>query len=135
MKIISKMGVQYAFFNDTAGVLDVNLKNDKKVGRGIYIHKGWDIVNDNLYENDLKNGQGFQCNLNNKQLYEGIWKYEVWLNESTNNYPSFLKDTALIAAMSDEYNLLVGMMTGKDLLSVTGIYYDKIKKNKAIWCV
>lgn len=122
-------GRTICIFND-GRVLDVNLKNDKKVGRGIYIHKGWDIVNDNLYENDLKNGQGFQCNLNNKQLYEGIWKDEVWLNESTNNYPSFLKDTALIAAMSDEYNLLVGHDDPKDLLSVTGIYYDKIKKIK-----
>lgn len=110
--------------------LQGNFKNDQYNGRCIYIGREGNIISDNIYVGNKKNGPGYQYEVSDKKLYEGIWKDGEWQQSSSGNYNSFLKNSAFYGEKNSS-QILMGIIdkNNDDYLSDTGFYYD-LEKSK-----
>jgi hypothetical protein len=113
-------------FNDGM-IAEGNMNNDFISGKYIVIYKEGGSISDQMYENNKKNGQGYQYELDTKTLFQGIWKENDWLNPTTDNYESFLKNPSFSAKSTEDYNLM-SITNAKGNPNGKGFFMSKKKK-------
>ena len=125
-----KAGTGTMLYGDN-GFLQGGFKNDSYNGRCIYIPGSATVISDNTYMNGKKEGLGYQYELNEKKLYEGVWKNGDWVEATTGNYYSFLKSSSFYAEKTDG-QILIGSIdkNNNNVLEDTGFYYDLSKKKR-----
>ena len=72
-------------------VVKGGFKNDKMQGRCINIWTDGSIISEIIYDNDKRNGTGYQYEAKTKKLYEGEWRDDKWVQPATPVFTSFLK--------------------------------------------
>ncbi|MBI5856384.1 MAG: hypothetical protein HZB42_01940 [Sphingobacteriales bacterium] len=80
-----------------------NNKNGKGNGRAIVIAPDGNTITDRIYINDTANGPGYQYEVKNKQLFEGIWEKGDWVKATTGNFPSFMRNSRLSGAVKSDH--------------------------------
>lgn len=125
-----KNGAGTYIFKDNS-ILTGNFKNDKYDGRCIYINTPGDIISDNIYTADKKNGPGYQYELSSKTLYKGNWKDGVWEQATDGSYQSFLLQGNFLGEQTNKH-ILIGSVdkTNDNLLYDTSFYYDLESRKK-----
>jgi hypothetical protein len=111
-------------------ILQGEWRNDKFNGRSIYIPASAATVSDNIYVDDKKNGTGYQYEIDNKKLFQGIWKDGDWQSATTDNYKSFLTNTDFYAEKTDKQVLLGTLNSSTRLMADTGFFYDLVNKKR-----
>jgi hypothetical protein len=86
------------------------------------------VISDVIYKDDKKNGMGYQYEIKTKQLYEGEWRDDQWVQSGPASFTSFLKSPSLIAEVTDDH-ILAGP-TNKDNFLIDSSYYYDLKKRK-----
>ncbi|MEO7309653.1 MAG: hypothetical protein ABIX01_04600 [Chitinophagaceae bacterium] len=105
-----------------------NSTNGLLSGRVIEVPENGKFIYDHQYVDGKWNGQGYQYELENKKLFEGIYKDNVWLEASTGNYPSFLRSSKFQGYMdADKIIMNSNYSTEKNLLEDT--CYAFVKAN------
>ena len=122
-----KEGKGILFFKDN-GMIMGGFSNDKLNGRGIQIFADGSVISDVNYINDKKNGMGYQYELKTKQLYEGEWSDDKWVQPGSASFTSFLKSPSLIAEATTDH-ILAGPISQDNLLTDSSYYCD-LKKQK-----
>jgi len=122
-----KQGKGILFYKDN-GMIMGSFSNDKLNGRGFQIFADGSVVSDVIYMDDKRNGTGYQFELKTKQLYEGEWRNDQWVQSGPASFNSFLKSPSLIAEATNEH-ILAGP-TNSDNLLIDSSYYFDIKKQK-----
>ncbi len=112
---------------NNGNILSGSFKNGLLDGRVIFISNNSQITNDNIYVNGKKNGQGYQYDLANKKLFEGIWKDGEWEKATTGNYASYLKNSSFLGEKTSDHYIM-GCTNEKAGLHLTAFYYDIAKK-------
>lgn len=118
-----KNGDGVYIYNDN-GILQGTFKDDKFEGRCVFINSDASIISDVVYANGKKNGSGYQYEVNDKKLYEGVWSNGDWQNSGTASYGSFLKDPGFYGEKTDSH-VLMGITNSDNYLNDTGYFYDK----------
>lgn len=125
-----KSGPGRYFFKDN-GLIIGNFKNDKYDGRCIYINGAGDIISDNMYTADKKNGPGYQYEVSSKTLYKGDWKDGEWQNATEGSYKSFLLHPDFFGQKTNNHILMGPIDKSNDnLLYDTAFYFDLEKRKK-----
>jgi hypothetical protein len=121
---------QGTFFYSDNSILQGQWKLDKFNGRAIYIAASANTVNDNIYIDDKKNGQGYQYDLETKKLFQGTWKDGNWEGATTGNYTSFLTNADFYSEKTDK-QVMAGPLnkTTKGLYD-TSFFYDLVNKKR-----
>jgi hypothetical protein len=86
------------------------------------------VISDVIYRDDKRNGTGYQYEIKTKQLYEGEWSDDKWVQSGPASFTSFLKSPSLIAEVTDDH-ILAGPTNKENLLIDSSYYYD-LKKSK-----
>ena len=86
--------------------------NDKLTGQGYQIFADGFVISDVIYKDHKKNGMGYQYEIKTKQLYEGEWSDNNWVQSGPVSFTSFLKSPSLIAEVTADH-ILAGPATGK----------------------
>jgi len=122
-----KEGKGILFYKDN-GMIMGNFSNDKMNGRGFQIFTDGSVISDVIYKDDKKNGMGYQYEIKTKQLYEGEWRDDKWVQSGSASFTSFLKSPSLIGEVTDDH-ILAGPTNSDNLLIDSSYYYD-LKKRK-----
>src|SRR6187200_2203876 len=122
-----KEGKGILFYKDN-GMIMGSFSNDKLNGRGFQIFSDGSVVSDVTYRDDKRNGMGFQYEIKTKQIYEGEWSDDKWVQSGPASFTSFLKSPSLIAEVTNDH-ILAGPTNHDNLLIDSSYYYD-LKKNK-----
>jgi len=122
-----KEGKGILFYKDN-GMIIGGFSNDKLTGRGFQIFSDGSVISDVNYSDDKRNGMGFQYEIKSKQLYEGEWSNDQWVQSGPASFTSLLKSPSLIAEVTDDH-ILAGP-TNKDNLLIDSSYYYDLKKRK-----
>ncbi|HEX6169350.1 MAG TPA: hypothetical protein VFZ33_06625, partial [Chitinophagaceae bacterium] len=122
-----KEGKGILFYKDN-GMIMGGFSNDKLNGRGLQIFADGSVISDVNYINDKKNGTGYQYELKTKQLYEGEWRDDKWVQPGPASFTSFLKSPSLIAEATTDH-ILAGPINHDNLLTDSSYYCD-LKKQK-----
>lgn len=125
----SKNGQGIYVFKDNS-ILSGSFSADKYDGRCIFINAPGDIISDNIYAADKKNGNGYQYEVKDDKLYKGVWKDGDWQNANDGTYKSFLLNPNFTGEKTENY-ILMGSFdkSNNNLLTDTCFYYD-LKKSK-----
>ncbi len=123
-----KSGKGTYFFKDN-GFAQGSFANDVMEGRVIYLSEEGLILNDNMYKNDIKNGPGYQYEINQKKLFKGIWADGKWVNEAEPPYISFVTDKRFTAENTDKQTLM-GIVNSDGKVHDTAYYSDKINHKR-----
>jgi hypothetical protein len=123
-----KSGKGTFFFNDN-GFSHGSFANDVMEGRAIYISEEGKILNDNYYKNDIKNGPGYQYEIDQKKLFKGIWADGKWVKASDPPYTSFVTDKRFTAENTDKQTLM-GIVNSDGKVHDTAYFRDKINKKR-----
>ena len=105
-----------------------NYKNDKLTGRCVNVWTDGNIISDIYYNNDLRNGTGFQYEVGSDKLYEGEWKDDKWVQASSAGFTSFLNETGFKGEKTSDH-ILIGSVTRSGYLRDTAYFYD-LNKHK-----
>jgi hypothetical protein len=122
-----KEGKGILFYKDN-GMIMGGFSNDKLSGRSYQIFADGSVISDVIYRDDKRNGMGYQYEIKTKQLYEGEWSDDKWVQSGSASFTSFLKSPSLIAEVTDDH-ILAGP-TNKDNFLVDSSYYYDLKKSK-----
>ena len=122
-----KEGKGILFYKDN-GMIMGSFSNDKLNGRGFQIFSDGSVISDVTYRDDKRNGMGFQYEIKTKQIYEGEWSDDKWVQSGPASFTSFLKSPSLIAEVTNDH-MLAGPTNHDNLLIDSSYYYD-LKKNK-----
>ena len=122
-----KEGKGILFYKDN-GMIMGSFSNDKLNGRGFQIFSDGSVISDVTYRDDKRNGMGFQYEIKTKQIYEGEWSDDKWVQAGPASFTSFLKSPSLIAEVTNDH-ILAGPTNHDNLLIDSSYYYD-LKKNK-----
>jgi hypothetical protein len=122
-----KEGHGILFYKDN-GMIMGGFSNDKQTGRGFQIFADGSVISDVIYRDDKKNGTGYQYEIRTKQLYEGEWSDDKWVQAGPASFTSFLKSPSLIAEATADH-ILAGPVNSDRLLIDSSYYYD-LKKSK-----
>src|SRR6187402_1705523 len=122
-----KEGKGILFYKDN-GMIMGSFSNDKLTGRGFQIFADGFVISDVIYRDHKKNGMGYQYEIKTKQLYEGEWSDNNWVQSGPASFTSFLKSPSLIAEVTDDH-ILAGPISKENLLVDSSYYYD-LKKSK-----
>ena len=122
-----KDGKGILFYKDN-GMIMGGFSNDKLNGRGFQIFADGSVISDVNYQDDKKNGMGYQYEIKTKQLYEGEWHNDQWVQSGPPSFASFLKSPSLIAEATNDH-ILAGP-TNRDNLLIDSSYYYDLKKSK-----
>jgi hypothetical protein len=122
-----KEGKGILFYKDN-GMIMGSFSNDKLNGRGFQIFSDGSVISDVTYRDDKRNGMGFQYEIKTKQIYEGEWSDDKWVQSGPASFTSFLKSPSLIAEVTNDH-ILAGPTNHDNLLIDSSYYYD-LKKNK-----
>ena len=106
-----------------------NYVNDKLSGRCINVWKDGNIVSDIFYANDLRNGTGFQYEVNTNKLYEGEWKDDKWVETKSAGFYSFLNVSNFKGEKTADH-ILIGPLTAEGYLRDTAYFYDLNKRKR-----
>lgn len=87
-----KDGSGTLFYKDNS-FLTGRFYNDKFEGRCIYVPASGATLTDNIYRDGKKNGTGYQYEVAEKKLYEGVWSNGDWVRAGTAGYASFVKNS------------------------------------------
>jgi hypothetical protein len=87
-------------------LLEGHFLDDHFDGRCIYIDSVSTTISDNLYVNGVKNGSGYQYELDSKTLYEGNWGNGEWTGSGTAAFSSFLKKSNFDAEKNGEHIIM-----------------------------
>jgi len=112
------------------GILQGQWKGDKFNGRCIYIPSNAGTINDNIYIDDKKNGQGYQYDLDTKKFFQGTWANGNWEGATTGNYTSFLNNADFYSEKTAK-QIMGGLLnkTTKGLYD-TSFFYDLANKKR-----
>jgi len=97
--------------------------DDKLNGRCINLWADGNIISDNIFVNNKRNGTGFQYEAATKKLYEGEWRDDQWLQATTASFASFLEHPDFTGE-SNTQHILMGPVTTKGFLKDTSFFYD-----------
>ena len=122
-----KEGRGILFYKDN-GIMMGGFSNDKMTGRGYQIFADGSVISDAIYRADKRNGTGYQYEIKTKQLYEGEWSDDKWVQSGPASFSSFLKSPALIAEVTNDH-ILAGPTNKENFLIDSSYYYD-LKKDK-----
>lgn len=122
-----KSGQGVLFYKDKSFVKGT-FSNDKMSGRCITIWASGSIISDVYFLNDQRNGTGFQYEAESKQLFQGEWKDDKWVQAATPGFTSFLVKDDFMGESTDDH-VLIGPVTKDGYIKDTGYFFDK-KKNK-----
>ena len=103
--------------------------NDKLNGRCINVWKDGNIVSDIFYNNDLRNGPGFQYEVTTNKLYEGEWNADKWVEAKSAGFYSFLSQSAFKGEKTASH-ILMGALTTDGFLRDTSYFYDLDKHKR-----
>jgi hypothetical protein len=123
-----KEGKGYLLYKDN-GILQGEWKADKFTGRCIFIPAAAETLSDNIYNDDKKNGAGYQYEIETKKLFQGKWKDGNWEAATTGNYSSFLNVTDFYGEKTANQVLMGRLNSARDKVTDTAFYYD-IKNKK-----
>ena len=123
-----KEGKGILFYKDN-GMIMGSFSNDKQTGRGYQIFADGFVISDVIYRDDKKNGMGYQYEIKTKQLYEGEWSNDQWVQPGPASFTSFLKSPSFIAEVTDDH-ILAGPTNKENLLIDSSYYYDLKKRNR-----
>lgn len=104
-----------------------NFENDKLEGRAIVVWTKGESIGEFTYRNDIRNGMGYQIDVDENRFFEGEWGNDRWVKPGKVSFKSFLKNPPMVAE-SDSTHRLVGHVNSNKLLSDTGCYYNKATK-------
>jgi hypothetical protein len=126
----TKHGKGTYIFTDNSIVVG-NFRNDKYDGRCIYINSMGNIISDNIYQNNEKNGPGYQYELGSNKLYKGNWQSGEWLSATNGSYNSFLCNKDFRGKKTSEY-ILMGSVNEADnyVLYDSSFYYNLALRKK-----
>jgi hypothetical protein len=97
--------------------------DDKLNGRCINLWADGNIISDNIYVDDKRNGSGFQYEAASKKLYEGEWRDDKWVQATTASFASFLQHPDFTGE-SNTSHILMGPVTSRGYLKDTSFFYD-----------
>ncbi|MBI1343828.1 MAG: hypothetical protein GC171_12925 [Terrimonas sp.] len=103
--------------------------NDNLKGRCINSWNDYKIISDNIYDNNERNGPGYQYEAESKKLFEGIWKDDKWEQAGTAGFKSFLTAPGFIGE-STSTHVLMGRVNASNYLMDSAFYYDVQKKKR-----
>lgn len=103
-------------------------KDDKLSGRCVNVWTEGTIISDVVYNNDLRNGTGFQYEVTSDKLYEGEWKDDKWVQAGSAGFSSFLKHASFKGEKTSNH-ILIGPVTSNGYLRDTAYFYD-LNKHK-----
>ena len=103
-------------------------KDDKLIGRCVNVWSDGNIVSDVVYNNDLRNGTGFQYEVGANKLYEGEWKDDKWVQATSAGFSSFLNREGFKGEKTADH-ILIGAVTRNGYLRDTAYFYD-LNKHK-----
>jgi hypothetical protein len=117
-----KNGNGILFYKDNSFVKG-NFKDDKMNGRCINLWTDGNIISDIVYNNDQRNGTGYQYEAKTKAIYEGEWKDDKWVQATPASFASFLKVPNFTGELTSEH-VLMGPINSRNFLIDTSYYYD-----------
>lgn len=123
----AKDGKGILFYKDN-GMIMGNFSNDKLNGRAFQIFADGSIISEVIYKDDKRNGTGYQYEIKTKQLYEGEWRDEKWVQSGPASFPSLLKSPSLISEATNDH-ILAGPVNHENML-IDSSYYCDLKKGK-----
>ena len=123
-----KEGKGILFYKDN-GMIMGGFSNDKLNGRGFQIFADGSVISDVNYRDDKRNGRGYQYEIKTKQLYEGEWSDDKWVQSGPASFTSFLKSPSLIAETTNDH-ILAGPTNKDNLLTDSSYYYDLKKSTR-----
>lgn len=100
-------------------------KNDALNGRLTFVSADGANICDNIYEDNQKNGQGYQYSIKNKKLYQGIWKDGKWLQASMGNFSSFLSSPTFTSQDDNKYLMLFEKTAANNTIEGTCFTIEK----------
>lgn len=116
-------------FYKNNGFMKGQFKDDKLNGRCVNLWSDGNIISDNIFVDDKRNGAGFQYEAASKKLYEGVWKDDKWVDAGTATFASFLQAPSFTGESTSEH-ILMGPVTTRGFLRDTAYYYDLPKKKR-----
>ncbi len=125
----SKHGQGAYVFNDNS-ILSGSFKSDRYDGRCVFINSAGDIISDNIYASDKKNGSGYQYEVKDKKLYKGVWKDGEWQNANEGSYNSFLLSNTFTGEKKDDYILMGSVDKANDYLLTDSCFYYDLNNHK-----
>ena len=123
-----KNGRGVLFYADNSAMV-ASYRDDKLNGRGISIWKDGNIISDCIYDNDLRNGTGYQYEAKTKNLYKGEWKDDKWVEAATPAFSSFLTASSFTGEVTDGH-VLMGPVNSSKFLTDSSYYYDLVKHKR-----
>lgn len=103
--------------------------NDKINGRALSLWSSGKIMSDNYYENDKRQGPGYQYEAESKKLYKGEWSQDKWVAASEPGYASFLTQAKFVGE-ADASHILMGPVNDNRFLTDSSYYYDITRKKR-----
>ncbi|HEV8270694.1 MAG TPA: hypothetical protein VGQ04_05270 [Chitinophagaceae bacterium] len=122
-----KEGKGILFFKDN-GMIMGSFSSDKLNGRGFQIFADGSILSDVSYTDDKRNGTGYQYEIKTKQLYEGEWRDDKWVQSGPASFTSFLKSPSLIAEATADH--ISAELAIKNNIPIDSVYYFDLKKHE-----
>ena len=104
-------------------------KDDKLSGRCVNLWTDGNIISDIFYDNDKRNGMGYQYEAKSKTTYAGEWKDDKWVQSASPNFTSFIKSADFTGEATDKH-VLMGPVNSKGFLKDTAYYYDLDKHRR-----
>ncbi|MBS1746918.1 MAG: hypothetical protein JST21_12175 [Bacteroidetes bacterium] len=104
-------------------ILEGSFKDDAFDGRCIYIDSVSNTISDNIYVNGVKNGSGYQYEVDSKTLYEGNWTDGKWTGSGTASFNSFLKSQNMYGEKTSN-QIIMGLIdrNNNSLMQDTGFF-------------
>ena len=123
-----KKGKGILFYKDN-GMIMGGFSNDRLNGRAFQIFADGSVVSDVNYIDDKRNGTGYQYEIKTKQLYEGEWRDDKWVQSGPASFSSFLKSSSFISETTADH-ILAGPVNHENMLIDSSYYFDLKKQKK-----
>lgn len=118
------------YFFDDNSFYHGNFVNDSLQGRFIYLSANGEILSDVVYQDNLKNGKGYQYEVGSKTLFRGEWKNGEWVRAV--DYPGFYSFLARnnFKGLKNASRIVMGSIDGADQLHDSCFLYDLETKTR-----